>query len=105
MTAYAGNRYKARPDVRVRKSEYRVRMVGANRQKLDALKVSTGCSVCGYNKNPHAMHYHHVDPKTKTSNIAQLMKSRWERIEEELALCVLYCSNCHLELEYPFSLT
>jgi hypothetical protein len=56
------------------------------------------CKICGYNKNPNALGFHHEDTDKKTAELGELMCRSWERIEKELKHCVLLCSNCHQEL-------
>ena len=57
-----------------------------------------GCSICSYNKCPDALHFHHVDPKTKKFGISASGLTRsWDKIKAELDKCVLLCANCHAE--------
>jgi len=58
-----------------------------------------GCQTCGYNKCMEALHFHHVDPKTKTIGVARLAVGR-ARMKSEAEKCILLCANCHYELEY-----
>jgi 5-methylcytosine-specific restriction endonuclease McrA len=60
--------------------------------------------LCGYDKNPNAMDFHHRNPKEKDIGISRLVMSKWERVKHELNKCDLLCSNCHRELHYPFKL-
>lgn len=58
------------------------------------------CSRCGYDKCLGALHFHHVDPSTKTrkiSDFARTSKSSWDERKEELDKCILLCANCHAE--------
>jgi len=56
--------------------------------------------VCGYDRCIGALAFHHLDPRLKSFGMAagglarSLSKSR-----EEVAKCVLLCSNCHAEVE------
>lgn len=65
-------------------------------------KLQSGCTRCGYNKCPQALHYHHIDPKTKLKSIAQMIVSQRpvQKIEEEIEKCILLCANCHQEMHY-----
>lgn len=67
--------------------------------KLRAIELKGGkCSICGYNRCPAALQFHHIVGK-KDSNINEMMRSfGWPRIELELAKCILVCSNCHAEI-------
>lgn len=79
--------------------EIKIRRV---RVKLASIKLLGGeCSVCGYNKSPYALHFHHTDPDAKEFGIARNGNTRsWERVKKELSKCVLLCANCHAEVEW-----
>ncbi len=61
------------------------------------------CSKCGYSKNYAALDFHHLDPATKKFGIIgnQMTVGKSERIELEVAKCILLCHNCHMELHHP----
>lgn len=68
------------------------------RRKKQAIEyMGGGCSICGYNKSPNALEFHHIDPTTKRWNWNKLRLRKWKDIYEELDRCVLLCSNCHRE--------
>jgi transposase-like protein len=70
--------------------------------KLRLVKEAGGCCVlCGYDEFPGALHFHHLDPSTKSFGLAMrgLTKSI-ERLREEAAKCVLLCANCHAKIEW-----
>jgi hypothetical protein len=81
-----------------------------NETKKRAIEVLGGqCCICGYRRCYGGLHFHHADPKTKTTTIASMLKTPTarERIGEELSKCVLICGNCHAEnhaglTEIPF---
>ena len=58
------------------------------------------CVLCGYTGPPRALHFHHMDPATKSFAVAgagitrSLASSR-----AEAAKCVLLCATCHAEVE------
>ena len=58
------------------------------------------CAVCGYDRTVVNLHFHHVDPSTKS-----VRRERWRRaspsttFRSEAAKCVLVCANCHGEIE------
>lgn len=58
------------------------------------------CRLCGYDRYPGALHFHHLDPALKEFALAKrgLTKSI-ARLREEASKCVLLCSNCHAEVE------
>jgi len=58
------------------------------------------CMICGYDKNPGVLDFHHVDPSTKSFGISSGGFSRsWKSIEDEIRKCILVCANCHREIE------
>ena len=56
--------------------------------------------MCGYDKCPGALHFHHVDPTEKDLGISDMRGSirGWATIIIELRKCILLCSNCHAEV-------
>jgi hypothetical protein len=65
------------------------------------LKIN-GCAICGYDKCPYALDFHHVNPRTKKFNITrqQMTSKSDKKLKEELNKCILLCSNCHDEVEW-----
>ena len=58
------------------------------------------CSICGYNKSPRALTFHHRSRKDKERNISKMIvNNSFEKIKKELDKCELLCFNCHMELE------
>lgn len=77
------------------------------KRKIEARKIKKeltlhGCAICGYNKCPAALDFHHVNPEDKkyTLNNAYLSRLTNDKLIEELNKCILLCSNCHRELHY-----
>ena len=75
---------------------------------LKRFKCKYGCVICGYNDNPQALQFNHVDPTQKSFLIAQRAhymtyknntKSK-RLLKQELAKCEIVCGNCHLILTY-----
>lgn len=66
-------------------------------QLLSDLRAG-GCVACG-ELDESCLDFHHLDPKTKTWNIAQDLKRhrshRDEIVDEAKRLCVVLCANCH----------
>ena len=62
--------------------------------EIVAMKGSE-CLLCGYDKCPAALEFHHVDPSIKDSAVSQMLYNSKEKIEIEIAKCVVLCSNCH----------
>jgi len=73
----------------------------AKRNKVREIKEKSECQICGYNKTPNALHFHHIDPKDKKFNIGWACGEgrKWSDIEKEMKKCVILCANCHAEVE------
>jgi hypothetical protein len=59
------------------------------------------CVICGYDKCQNALHFHHLDPKTKKFTISDAFARKTyptEEIEAEIKKCILVCANCHVEI-------
>jgi transposase len=78
--------------------------VDRRRRKLKRILVAEAggaCRLCGYSGPPAALHFHHIDPATKSFAVAgagitrSLASSR-----AEAAKCVLLCARCHAEVEH-----
>jgi transposase len=62
------------------------------------------CALCGYDRSPAALEFHHVDPASKSFSVGLDGVTRsLERAREEVRKCILLCSNCHAEVEVGFS--
>ena len=58
----------------------------------------SSCIVCGYNRCPAALDFHHVDESTKLFAISNAGICRaWLKVKSELDKCVLLCNRCHME--------
>ena len=57
------------------------------------------CQRCGYNKCLAALHFHHLNPDTKTKGITRIAVGL-KRLKSEAEKCILLCANCHYEEEY-----
>jgi 5-methylcytosine-specific restriction endonuclease McrA len=59
------------------------------------------CQICGYDRFPGALQFHHRDPQSKAFGIALDGAARsLAGAREEAAKCVLLCANCHAEVEW-----
>lgn len=69
------------------------------RKQLDELKMDYGCSECGYNKHPFALHFDHIEPQRKRNRgiagRAIEVSWSWQKILEEVEKCRVLCANCH----------
>jgi hypothetical protein len=78
------------------------RVADRRRQVKEILIAEAGgeCIACGYDSCPSALHFHHVDPSTKSFAISSKGFTRsLEAARAEVQKCVLVCSNCHAEIE------
>jgi transcriptional regulator with XRE-family HTH domain len=58
------------------------------------------CAICGYDRHPAALQFHHVDRATKTFGISRAGVTRTlDAARAEARKCILLCSNCHAEVE------
>lgn len=56
------------------------------------------CSDCGFEGKPIQYDLHHLDPKQKEYNVAQIYKKATNSPEtflREIKKCVMLCANCH----------
>jgi hypothetical protein len=47
------------------------------------------------------LHFHHIDPKTKSFTVSDAFARKTysqEEVEAEIKKCVLVCANCHTEI-------
>jgi hypothetical protein len=89
----AVRKYQRSAHGKAHRAQYLRRIRSANRLRVDAIKQAVGCTDCGYNENPVALDFDHLG--SKSNNVSEMMNLRWERIEAEIAKCVVRCANCH----------
>lgn len=67
--------------------------------KLQAIKELGGkCQICGYNKCPDALVFHHENPNEKEFGLVQDGNCHnWKEYLNEAKKCKLLCANCHAE--------
>jgi hypothetical protein len=59
------------------------------------------CELCGYNKCKAVLHFHHIDPKTKSFGIGKKAGIRSiKTLIQEAEKCQLLCANCHGEITW-----
>jgi transposase-like protein len=78
------------------------RVTRRRRRAKEFLVVEAGgaCALCGYDRYIGALHFHHVDPRTKRFQIGEKgLTRRLEILRQEAKKCVLLCANCHAEVE------
>lgn len=95
VLAAQGKRYRCK--------RCRIEAVSARRRRVKlALVEEAGgaCRLCGYDRYPGALQFHHVDRADKSFAIADRGVARSiERARAEARKCILVCANCHAELE------
>jgi hypothetical protein len=58
------------------------------------------CALCGYDRSPVALQFHHREPADKAFSVSQRGVTRTlQAAMEEAQKCVLLCANCHAEVE------
>ena len=55
--------------------------------------------MCGYNRVLANLHFHHVDPATKSFGVTMARGRSLAAYRQEARKCVLVCANCHGEIE------
>lgn len=59
-------------------------------------KSESRCCVCGYQGNPAAICFHHVEAESKSGLIGKFVKDKdYYGLLQEMNKCVIMCSNCH----------
>jgi 5-methylcytosine-specific restriction endonuclease McrA len=77
--------------------------VTRHRRKLKSILVQEAggrCVVCGYDRHPRALEFHHLNPDEKRLTLsANGVTLSLDALRAEARKCVLLCSNCHAEVE------
>jgi transposase len=70
-------------------------------KEILVLEAGGRCCVCGYDRHPAALQFHHVDPSIKVLPVstASANGASLDALRAEAKKCVLLCSNCHAEVE------
>ncbi len=101
--AHGLTEFITRPDLRGRCKKCSVDAVTQCRRKSKRKLIEAFggcCKICGYNKCPRALQFHHLEPAEKSFNIShQGMCRSWDKMLAEANKCVLLCANCHAEVE------
>jgi transposase len=71
------------------------------RMKLALIEEAGGaCQLCGFDPWPAALHFHHIDPATKSFEISQGgVTVSIDTLRAEAGKCALLCANCHAGVE------
>ena len=69
-------------------------------KRILVLEAGGCCQLCGYDRCPSALHFHHLRPEQKAFSLGQEGAYRsLERARAEAEKCALLCANCHAEVE------
>ncbi len=83
------------------------RGVAERRRRVKKILVEEAggrCQICGYDRYPGALEFHHLDPSQKKFALAQAgITKSIASARDEAAKCTLLCSNCHAEVEAGFA--
>lgn len=80
-----------------RKSKHKKKHSLYMRKLIKRYKTIYGCSLCGYNKHPDAIHFDHIKPSDKHMEINKMAAYSKKAIKKEMEKCRLLCANCHAE--------
>jgi len=96
-------RHRRRPRGSFACLKCRADSVVRRRRKVKAILVSEAggrCALCGYDRHPVALQFHHLDPAEKRFSLSAGGVSRsLDRARAEARKCILLCANCHAEVE------
>jgi transposase len=96
-------RHVRRKDGGLRCLACRSEAVSRRRRHVKELLVEEAggcCALCGYLDSVGALHFHHVDPATKSFSVSSVGITRsLAKARAEAAKCVLLCARCHAEVE------
>jgi hypothetical protein len=90
------------------RGSYRCRLcrqerVAERRRRVKRLLVEEAggrCRICGYDRSPAALQFHHLDPEEKGFALSNRGLTRGlDKARAEARKCVLLCANCHAEVE------
>jgi 5-methylcytosine-specific restriction endonuclease McrA len=92
-----------RPEGNYRCSKCRTESVSAWRRRVKRRLIERAggsCVLCGYDRHPAALHFHHLEPATKSFVLSRHGVTRsFAEAAAEADKCVLLCGNCHAEVE------
>jgi len=93
----AAGKPKPRSPQRIANSNLaRDRVVASKYRFLDSVKVTCGCTDCGYDEIAAVLEFDHLPGTVKVGDIGSLVRSAsWQRLIEETEKCEVVCANCH----------
>lgn len=86
-------------------------IINLRKQIINTYKVSVGCCICGYNKNPSSLCFDHLPEYekrdecrsgSKAGGMFALYSKKYHSNEiiEEIKKCRVLCCNCHMEVTH-----
>ncbi len=63
--------------------------------RVDAIKLESGCTDCGYRDHAVALDFDHVRGVKKWDIARGKYERNWDDLLEEIAKCEVVCANCH----------
>jgi hypothetical protein len=80
---------------------YKTKYIKNPKEFANFYKKQLECSRCGFNLEPAALHFHHVDASLKKYEITYLLKNgNMTLLIDELSICSVLCANCHAILHF-----
>jgi cytochrome c553 len=76
--------------------------VSRRQQKIKRTLVAEAggrCVVCGYDRCLWNLHFHHIEPSTKSFSMSMASGKSLAAYREEAQKCILVCAICHGEIE------
>ena len=99
---YYKSRYNKKSQKEIR-TEF-VRKYKERRQTFKEKVIETywwKCYVCKWKFHDCVYDFHHIDSTKKDKNPSALFRqSKFEKIKNELKLCLMLCSNCHRQIHW-----
>jgi 5-methylcytosine-specific restriction endonuclease McrA len=71
------------------------RTVRERREMVQAIRLATGCTDCGKQGPVEELHFHHLDPTTKSFNVGDGRSRSRSAVLAEIAKCAVLCRDCH----------
>lgn len=70
-----------------------------HKELVKEIKLARGCEsgFCQWQGEfePEMLDFDHIDPSTKTGNVACILTRKTENLLEEISKCRIICANCH----------
>ena len=86
---------KSNKNQRKRRAKHKKQYSDRNRKFVNRYKKLLGCTLCGWNKSTWGLHFDHINPQDKTTEISKMMSVSRREIKKEIRKCRLVCANCH----------